>query len=300
MLFFRSLAFCCALWLTADWALADQPTPIVLWHGMGDSCCNPYSLGYFAKELEEDIPGVYVHSLRIGNNFAEDTENGFFMRVDKQVQKACMIIKKDPNLKAGYNAIGFSQGSQFLRAVAQRCPDPPMLNLVSLGGQHQGVYGLPHCLYPTHKWCDFVRRALNYLAYESVIQKMLVQAQYWHNPTREDEYKHGSLFLADINNELVINADYKNNLLKLKNFVLVRFNNDTMVEPISSEWFGFYKPGQALIELPLELTDLYKQDRLGLKQLKESGRLHFLQVNGDHLKFSREWFNKEITEKYLK
>ncbi len=29
------------------------------------------------------------------------------------------------------------QGGQFLRAVAQRCPDPPMRNLVSIGGQHQ-------------------------------------------------------------------------------------------------------------------------------------------------------------------
>lgn len=29
----------------------------------------------------------------------------------------------------------------FRRAVAQRCPNPPMKNLVTLGGQHQGVYG---------------------------------------------------------------------------------------------------------------------------------------------------------------
>jgi hypothetical protein len=23
----------------------DGPTPVVLWHGMGDSCCNPSSMG---------------------------------------------------------------------------------------------------------------------------------------------------------------------------------------------------------------------------------------------------------------
>jgi len=22
------------------------PTPVVLWHGMGDSCCNPLSMGW--------------------------------------------------------------------------------------------------------------------------------------------------------------------------------------------------------------------------------------------------------------
>ena len=35
----------------------------------------------------------------------------------------------------GYNAIGFSQGGQFLRGVAQKCPG--MKNLISFGGQHQ-------------------------------------------------------------------------------------------------------------------------------------------------------------------
>lgn len=28
------------------------------------------------------------------------------------------------------------------RAVAQRCPNPPMLNLISFGGQHQGNYNM--------------------------------------------------------------------------------------------------------------------------------------------------------------
>jgi palmitoyl-protein thioesterase len=30
--------------LTAGQA-EDGPTPVVLWHGMGDSCCNPSSMG---------------------------------------------------------------------------------------------------------------------------------------------------------------------------------------------------------------------------------------------------------------
>lgn len=51
------------------------------------------------------------------------------------------------------------------RAVAQRCPNPPMLNLISIGGQHQGVFGFPRCLYSQHKWCDYVRLILNKEAY---------------------------------------------------------------------------------------------------------------------------------------
>ena len=57
----------------------------------------------------------YIHSIRIGNNIEEDVENSYLMNANKQVQMACDILKKDPNLKDGFNAIGFSQGSQFLR-----------------------------------------------------------------------------------------------------------------------------------------------------------------------------------------
>lgn len=35
------------------------------------------------------------------------------------------------------------------------------------------------------------------------VQNSLVQAQYWHDPLNEDEYKTHSIFLADINNEKV-------------------------------------------------------------------------------------------------
>ena len=50
----------------------------------------------------------------------------------------CNALAKDPLLKEGYNAVGFSQGGQFLRGLAQKCPEPPMKHLISVGGQHQG------------------------------------------------------------------------------------------------------------------------------------------------------------------
>ena len=83
-------------------------------------------------------------------------------------------------------SLPFHTGGQFLRAVAQRCPTPPMLNLISFGGQHQGVYGLPHCPWSI---CKIVRRLLNKGAYVAWIQRYLVQAQYWHDPLDEEEYQ---------------------------------------------------------------------------------------------------------------
>lgn len=61
-------------------------------------------------------------------------------------------------------------------------------------------------------------------------------------------------------------------------------------------------------------TDLYKQasllltvaastklqNKIGLRTLNKSGRLHFLAINGDHLRMSEEWFVKQIIKRYLK
>lgn len=279
-------------------AFAD-PVPIVLWHGMGDSCCNPISIGGVQKFLEQNIPNVHVHSLEIGHNELEDVENSYLMSVDDQVKLACKMIAEDTALSGGYNSIGFSQGGQFLRAVAQRCPSPPMRTLVSFGGQHQGVYGFPRCPGESGRFCDYVRRILNEGAYVDWIQKHLAQAQYWHDPLHEAEYRAKSLFLADINNENVQNASYKQNLNALKNLVLVKFTEDTMVDPRESEWFGFYRPGQAKEVLKLQDTVLYKDDRLGLQEMDTTGKLHFLEVVGDHLQIDLNWFKVNIIDKFL-
>lgn len=75
----------------------------------------------------------------------------------------------------------FSQGGQFLRAVAQRCPNPPMLNLISIGGQHQGVFGFPRCPGDNVTICNYVRELLRFGVYESFVQEHLVQAEYWQD-----------------------------------------------------------------------------------------------------------------------
>ncbi|KAM9340321.1 palmitoyl-protein thioesterase 1 [Symphorus nematophorus] len=268
--------------------------PLVLWHGMGDNCCNPLSMGAIKRMIEEEISGIYVLSLMIGKNVIQDTENGFFMDVNEQVSMVCSQLAQDPKLKGGYNAMGFSQGAQFLRAVAQRCPSPPMKTLISVGGQHQGVYGLPRCPGENSTICDMIRKALNNGAYTDMVQKHLVQAQYWHDPLNDDLYKKHSLFLADINQERGVNETYKKNLQLLEKFVMVKFLQDTVVDPVVTEWFGFLKTGQAKETETLQESVLYKEDRLGLAAMDKAGKLVFLASEGDHLQFTREWFNANL------
>lgn len=273
---------------------AAAATPLVIWHGMGDSCCNPLSMGYIQKLVEKKIPGIYVLSLKIGDNMIQDVQNSFFMNVNQQVREVCSQLAMDPQLRGGYNAMGFSQGGQFLRAVAQRCPAPPMLSLISVGGQHQGVYGFPRCPGESSHLCDWIRKTLDLGAYSKAVQEHLVQAEYWHDPLKEEDYRKSSIFLADINQERGINETYKKNLMALKKFVMVKFLNDTMVDPPISEWFGFYKSGQAKETIPLQETSLYKEDCLGLQEMDKAGKLVFLGVQGDHLHFSEQWFDSTI------
>ena len=51
----------------------------------------------------------------------------------------------------------------------------------------------------------------------------------------EAEYIEKSVFLADINQERFVNETYKANMLSLNKFVMVKFLEDTIVQPRESE-----------------------------------------------------------------
>ena len=236
----------------------------------------------------------------IGDDIAQDVTNGFFMGINQQVDLVCKKIKSDANLSQGFNAIGFSQGSQFWRAYVQRCNVPPVHTLISIGGQHQGVFGIPHCPGANNTLCETMRRLVGLGAYIPWIQDKVVQAQYWHDAVDNESYMKGNIWLPDINNAGSIkNETYKKNLISLKNFVMVKFEGDKMVQPIESSWFGFYKSGQGILIEPLRESRLYQEDWLGLKTLDKENRLHFLSAPGDHLRFSNAWFIQNIIRNFL-
>jgi len=234
----------------------------------------------------------------VGNNVIEDEFAGFFGDVNDQVAQIAGKLANNSQLTHGFNAVGFSQGGQFLRAYVERFNAPKVFNLITMGGQHQGVFGIPDC--ETGAFFEIMRRLLNLGAYLPIVQEVSVQAQYWQDPFNEAEYQNKSRFLADINNDDgSINETYKENLSSLKNFVMVEFLNDTMVDPKESEWFGWYAPGQDKVVLPLNQTPIYQQDWIGLKILNERNALQFLPCPGNHLKFTDEYFIDNIIYPYL-
>lgn len=159
---------------------------------------------------------------------------------------------------------------------------------------------MPNCPSLTTKSCEYFRQILNYVAYAGWVQRLLVQATYWHDPLNEDAYRSKSTFLAEINNEQVVNEDYIDRLQQLNKFVMIKFENDTIVQPVETSWFGFYKPGSDTETVTLEESEIFIKDKLGLQKMKADGKLIFLAVEGNHMQISKSWFVENVVERFLR
>ncbi|KXZ55785.1 hypothetical protein GPECTOR_2g1335 [Gonium pectorale] len=248
--------------------------------------------------------GVFVHSVATGEGEMGDTLSGFWGDVNDQVARVCSQLRNMTELRGGYNAVGFSQGGQFLRAVAQRCQHtgPRMRTLVTLGAQHQGVMNVPGCrtlpLNSSHGACHLMQKLLGAGAYLPFVRDHVVQAQYFKDPARLAAYLEANPFLPDINNERPgqRNALYATNLGSLERLVLFRFTDDETVVPRDSAWFSFFD-GSSLV--PLRQQPLYTEDWIGLRSLDGAGRLVMDEVAGAHMQFSISWFRDNVVDRYL-
>jgi len=101
------------------------------------------------------------------------------------------------------------------------------------------------------------------------------------------EYLAGSVFLRFLNNEAGADADkaaIKTRFSAINSLMAVMFDKDTMVYPKESEWFqGLNK---AMKVQPLEKSDWYNSDAIGLKTLNEAKKVQFVKIEGDHLQFT--------------
>ncbi|KAM7543313.1 hypothetical protein Aperf_G00000014860 [Anoplocephala perfoliata] len=297
------IAFFCFLVISVFLARTvdgENPLPVVVWHGMGDSG-DSSGIKHLCQMIRDEIPGIYVLNLKIGSSGFFDRVNSFFMPVKQQLDIACGTVHSDPQLVDGFHLIGFSQGGLFVRALAQRCPPKRLGSVISIGGPQQGIYGMPFCLNVTaFPLCESLRSLLSKTAYTDFVQSRFVQAQYWHDPMNEVIYRTKSQFLAEFNQERALNKSYRENLLMVDNLVLVRFMDDRTVIPSISEWFGFYRNDSSEKTYGYNESSQYQTDSLGLKTLNKQGRLHLIPLPGYHLQFSDEWFRKFIIHRFLK
>ncbi|EJF58190.1 alpha/beta-hydrolase [Dichomitus squalens] len=276
--------------------------PLVIWHGLGDSYASAGMLEFM--QLIKDIhPGIFIHSVWLNEDLEQDQKAGFFGDVTEQLEVVSEQLAEIPELQYGFDAIGFSQGGQFLRAYIERYNAPPVNNLVTFGSQHMGVSDLPLC----SRWDLFCQLARRYAArggvYTEWAQHNLVQAQYYRDPAQLDLYLNSSRFLALVNNEVPehINSTYADNLATLSNLVLVLFSADKTVVPKESAWFGSYASsngtGDEKTIVPMRLQPLYTEDWIGLRTLDETGRVTLETCEGEHMQLKEECW-KPLVERY--
>ncbi|KAK4475174.1 hypothetical protein MN116_000772 [Schistosoma mekongi] len=277
-----------------------EKLPVIIWHGMGDRGTGTGILK-LAKAIEDEVPGTYVKCITTSNSIIEDIKDTYFMPINNQLEYVCRIIQEDRNFSNGLHMIGISQGGLFVRALVQKCSFRKVGAVISIGGPQQGIFGLPKCFVEGFiHLCLLVNELLSYGAYTKLVQSHVVQAQYWHDPLKEDVYRKYSQFLADINQENQINEIYREKVKNIQRLVLVKFLNDTTLIPKESEWFGFYQKGSLSNITSLHDSILYREDRLGLQALDRRGDLHLIEKDGDHLHFDADWFVQNIIIPFLK
>ncbi|ETV97500.1 hypothetical protein, variant 2 [Aphanomyces invadans] len=202
--------------------------PVVMMHGMNDAGHTGH-MERMRLVVSDTLDGAYVTSVQIGRNVREDEYNSVHLTMDEQVSRFAAIVRRDPNLRHGFHAIGFSQGGLIVRGYIERYNNPPVIGFLACHSPLAGIGSLPICN-PTTFFCRQLNKFFGAFAYSSELQHQLAQSNFYRDPTRIPEYRERVKYLPDLNNELSVqNATYKANFASLRQLIMVRALRDTQV-----------------------------------------------------------------------
>ncbi|XP_047306564.1 palmitoyl-protein thioesterase 1-like [Impatiens glandulifera] len=253
--------------------------PFVVFHGLGDKCSNNQMIK-FTNNLS-NWSGSQGHCIETGDSWLVPIRNQ---------------VKSNYALSQGYNIVGLSQGNIIARAVIEFCEGgaPQVYNYVSLAGPHAGIAKIPYC--GSGNYCTLVDSIIKSGVYSKYAQENFGPAGYIKMPTAINQYMKHCKFLPQLNNEYKDhkNAVYKERFASLQNLVLIMFENDKVLDPKETSWFGYFPDGSRDKVLSPQETALYNEDWIGLKSLDSAGRVQFINIVGGHLKIS-----STDTKKYI-
>lgn len=164
--------------------------------------------------------------------------------------------------------------------------------------------------------CKLAYNAARAGVYTAFAQRRLIQAQYYRDVDRLDEFLTLNTFLRDLNAEGILDDDGEptgrehggRGLDKLENLIAVNFLNDTTVFPARSSQWATLAPEEEdpdaeaktledvgtmdVLEkrrvILLKDQPLYEQDWIGLKTLDKKKRLHLVDCEGQHMQLGGE------------
>merc|ERR1712159_755874 len=159
--------------------------PVVVAHGMGDSCFNPGMKS--VTQAAGNHLGVYSTCIPTGGSQIMDTIDGFLLNMDKSVDAFKKKVDADPKLKNGFDAFGLSQGNNVIRGYITKYNDPPVRNSMSICGINAGVGAFPQCspkIPIVGGVCKALTEVLGTAAYYKLSQGILFQADYFRDPSK--------------------------------------------------------------------------------------------------------------------
>ncbi|KAH9441495.1 hypothetical protein MJO28_015479 [Puccinia striiformis f. sp. tritici] len=297
--------------------------PVVIWHGLSDSYANP-GLDKLAEKINLRYPSTPVYKIRLAESDSQDRRATWFGSANEQVKSVCEQLSRIDELSRGFDGIGLSQGGQLMRAYIERCNQPRVRNLITLGSQHMGVSGHQPCTSLFDLGCHILHKLIESgTVYGTYAQQNVIPAQYFRDQSNLRPYMDHNEFLRDINNErgndtqpidsgsdptapeedgseyYPRNQTYKHNFQSLNNFIMFKFTEDTLVIPPTSAYFTIPNVTDSslpdgLNPIPIALQDLpiYQEDYIGLKTLDEAGKIHYGTCFGVHMEIDEDcWEN---------
>ncbi len=237
----------------------DPFIPLVVLHGLESSAFNMEPFSHWLEDTFE----VPVFNIEIGNG----EKTSLYTPLNDQLSELCQTLYSIEELAEGFNFIGMSQGGLLARGYVERCNFYPVINLITIASPHGGEY------------LSKIKMDL----YSDFFQNHFSVANYWRNPNDLYTYYNKCQYLPLINNEVNNSYFYTQleNIVSLTNFVMIWSSLDTVLSPADSGKFSFFD--ENLNVIPLENTELYKTDALGLRFLNETNRLHAFETNCSHV-----------------
>ena len=274
-------------------SLASNSTvaPILVIHGISADC--DYSI---TKSMTEYF-GTYAQCYPIGEK--DPSLFSWIYNIKLQGKILWEKILTDHNLRAGnFSIMAISQGAVIAKYIIENWPlVHPVRSLVTFGGPNMGVSSPPRCPLDT-----IYGRAASYfsskLIYWDVAQMFLAPADYWRDPNNFEGYLKHSRFLAEANNEVNFSQKRKDSWLNLKYTIFVKWEEDGVIIPRESSWWGELTSDHTVISR--FNSEVYKQDLIGIRTLEESGRADFITIPGDHMHFNPDQINKIVEKAFTR
>ena len=277
--------------LLAIIALSYSIYPIAVFHGIIDSCTMK-NTSMLVNDLKNDL-GVHVECIEVGNGYWDSV----MKPMTEQVKLACESIKSNPNFQGKFNVLGISQGTLIGRYIVEKCDmEGQVVRYMSFDGPQMGVGFVPKIDCGT--FCDWMVNLTVPLAYkfQDTLSPM-GYLKYRYDRSYYDE--HDDIFLKMLNNEREEkDQEIYDRFTSLEKVKLIKAKHDSVIVPRESSWFEFYDyDGKTII--PLEESDFYINDNIGLRKLIEEDKVIFYEIDQEHVLYNMKEYKDEIMSFFL-